>query len=74
MSNPLNIFREEGFLLVERRRFRFSKEMAEAFYAPHKHKPYFDDLIDYMTSGDTIGLCLARKDGIEHWKDVRSLR
>ena len=42
--------------------------MAEKFYAEHKGKPYFDDLIDYITSGDVIALCLARKDGIDFWR------
>jgi nucleoside-diphosphate kinase len=42
--------------------------MAETFYAEHSGKPYFSDLIDYMTSGDVIALCLARKDGIDFWR------
>lgn len=62
--------KEEGFLLVERLRFRFTEDLAKQFYAQFSSKPYFDDLIQYMTSGDTVALCLARKDGIEHWKHV----
>ena len=42
--------------------------MAENFYSEHAGKPYFSDLIDYMTSGDVIALCLARKDGIDFWR------
>lgn len=57
---------------MERRKFRFTRDMAEEFYKHLRHKPFFEDLIDYMTSGDTVGLCLARKDGIEHWKRVRT--
>ena len=43
-------------------------QVAEIFYSDHVTKPFFDDLIDYMTSGDVIALCLARKDGIEFWR------
>ena len=40
------------------------------FYAEHKSEPFFEDLIDYITSGPVIGMVLARKDGIAHWRRV----
>jgi nucleoside diphosphate kinase len=61
---------KEGFLVVEQQRFRFSPELAELFYAEHKDKPFFGKLIDYITSGPVVGMCLARKDGIRHWGRV----
>ena len=49
---------------------RFSRELAQLFYAEHKSEPFFEDLIDYITSGPVIGMVLARKDGIAHWRRV----
>ena len=69
-SQILELIREEGFLIVERARFRFSEEMAKRFYRDHAREEYFADLIDYMTSGEVVALCLARRDGIAHWREV----
>lgn len=61
---------KEGFLVVEQQRFRFSRDLAELFYAEHQSKAFFNSLIDYITSGPVIAMCLARKDGINHWRKV----
>ena len=46
------------------------RSAAEKFYEEHHHKHFFDDLIDYITSGEVIALCLARKHGVAHWRKV----
>ena len=61
---------KEGFLVIEQQRFRFSRELAELFYAEHKKKDFYEDLMDYITSGPVIGMVLARTDGINHWRKV----
>ena len=44
------------------KQFRFDRERAGEFYAVHREKPFFGDLIEYIVSGDVIGLELE-KDG-----------
>lgn len=61
---------KEGFLVVEQQRFRFSRDLAELFYANHSNAAYFQDLIDYVTSGPVIGMVLARQDGLAVWQRV----
>ncbi len=61
---------KEDFMVVEQQRFRFSTELAELFYIEHRGRPYFDNLIQYITSGPVIGMVLARKDGLNHWLRV----
>lgn len=61
---------KEGFLVIEQQRFRFSRELAELFYAEHKNKDFYEELMDYITSGPVIGMVLARTDGINHWRKV----
>ena len=61
---------KEGFLLVEKKRLRFTRELAEEFYEDHREEPYFGDLLDYMTSGDSMALCLGRENGVSHWRNV----
>ncbi len=44
--------------------------MARRFYYPLRHRPHFEELISYMTSGDSVALCLAREDGVNRWREV----
>ena len=61
---------EEGFLIVEKQRMNFSRAKAARFYENHQKSSHFEDLINYITSGEVIALCLAGKDGINHWRRV----
>jgi len=70
LTSKLNLKREAGFLIVERRRFRFTNETAELFYNEHRGKKFFSDLVDYITSGDVVALCLAREDGVRKWREL----
>ncbi|CAN0260764.1 unnamed protein product, partial [Hapterophycus canaliculatus] len=52
---------EEGFVVVGKIEGRtWSKEDAEAFYAEHQGKPFFDTLVVFMTSGPIVQLCLEK--------------
>ena len=53
---------ERGFRIVEARFGRISREEAETFYAEHSAKPFFRDLVEYMTSGPVM-LTALEKDG-----------
>ena len=64
------IIMKEGFVLVDKKRLRFTRDLAEEFYQEHKEKPFFKDLIDYMTSGDVMAMCLGKNDGIPHWRQL----
>ena len=64
------IIMKEGFVLVDKKRLRFTRELAEEFYQEHKKTTFFKDLIDYMTSGEAMAMCLGREDGINHWRQL----
>ena len=61
---------KEGFLLVEKKRFRFTRELAEDFYREQRGLPFFSELVDYMVSGDCMALCIGRENGIQHWRNL----
>ena len=64
------IIMKEGFLLVDKKRLKFTRELAEDFYDQHRDKPFFHGLIDFITSGDCMALCLGRENGINHWRSL----
>ncbi len=47
-------FEKAGLEIVAARMMHLSKEQAEGFYAVHKERPFFNDLVSYMTSGPVV--------------------
>ena len=47
-----------------------SKEKAEGFYSVHRDKPFFNDLIEYMTSGPVIVQVLEGEDAVENYRNI----
>ena len=47
-----------------------SKEVAEAFYGVHKDRPFFGELVDFITSGPVVILALAKENAIQAWRDL----
>ena len=47
-------FEERGLRIVAQRRLKLSREEAERFYAVHRERPFFKDLVAFMTSGPVV--------------------
>lgn len=61
---------ERGFRIVEARFGRLTREEAETFYAEHAGKPFFADLVAFMTSGPVMLTCLEKDDAIAELREV----
>ena len=57
-------FEKAGLKIVEAKMLHLSREQAEGFYAVHKEKPWFGEVIDYMTSGPVMVQVLEGEDAI----------
>ena len=64
------IIEENGLRIVAQKRIKLSKDKAEGFYAIHKEKPFFNDLIEYMTSGPVIVQVLEGEKAVEKYRDI----
>ena len=51
-------FISEGFRIRALKLFRFTKEQAEGFYAVHRERPFFGELVEFMTSGPVVAMVL----------------
>lgn len=60
----------EGFRIAEARMAQLTREEAQTFYGEHKGKPFFEDLVAYMTSGQVVLTCLEREDAIVRLREV----
>ena len=60
----------QGFRIVEARFGRLQREEAQTFYQEHLGKPFFNDLIEYMTSGPVMLTCLEAPQAITRLREV----
>ena len=61
---------EKGFRIQEARFSRMTRDEAQSFYGEHQGKPFFNDLVEYMTSGPVMLTCLEREDAIKTLREV----
>lgn len=54
----------EGFAIRAARVLRLTRAQAEAFYEVHRERPFFNSLVEFMTSGRCMPLILEREDAV----------
>jgi nucleoside-diphosphate kinase len=63
-------FERAGLAIVAARMMRLSREQAEGFYAVHRERPFFKDLVDFMTSGPVMVQVLQGENAIQKNRDL----
>ena len=59
-----------GLRIVAQKRLLMSRREAETFYAVHKERPFFGELVEFMTSGPVVVQVLEGEDAIQLYRDV----
>jgi nucleoside-diphosphate kinase len=59
-----------GFKIVAMKMTRLSPETAGAFYAIHKHRPFFRELVDFMSSGPIVAAILEKENAVEDFRKL----
>ena len=60
----------EGFKILGLKKVSLSQKQAEGFYAVHRERPFFKDLVKYMTSGPVYVAALERDNAVAHLRKV----
>jgi len=63
-------FENAGLKIVAQKRMQLSKEMAEAFYAVHKARPFFNDLVKFMVSGPVVVQALKGPNAVAKNREI----
>jgi len=63
-------FEKAGLEIVAARMMHLSKEQAEGFYAVHRERPFFNDLVSYMTSGPVMVQALQGEGAIAKNREI----
>ena len=61
---------DSGLSIVAMKRLRLSEEDARGFYAVHKERPFYGELVSFMTSGPVVALVLEGDGAIARWRDL----
>ena len=64
------LIEDNNLKIVAQKRIQLSKDKAEGFYNVHKDKPFFNDLIEYMTSGPVIIQVLMGDNAVEQYRKI----
>ena len=61
---------QAGFNIKAMKFIHLSKEKAESFYAIHKERPFFGDLVSFMTSGPIVAAVLEKPNAVEDFRTL----
>ena len=59
-----------GLRIIAQRRTRISREQAETFYAIHRERPFFRELVEFMTSGPVVVQVLEGENAIARYREI----
>jgi nucleoside-diphosphate kinase len=69
-GNILAKIEESGLAIVALKLMRLSEAQAQGFYAVHKERPFFGDLVKFMTEGPVVALIMEGENAITRWRDL----
>ena len=72
-GNTGNILAEieaAGFSIAAMKKMHLTKSQAEGFYYVHKERPFFGDLVNFMTEGPIVALILEKENAIAEWRKL----
>lgn len=64
IGNIIEYFEREGLSVVAARMLHLTKEQAQGFYAVHKERPFFGELVEFMTSGPVLVMVLEGENAV----------
>jgi nucleoside-diphosphate kinase len=64
------VIEDSGLRIVGQRRLQLSREQAEQFYDVHRGKPFYDELVGFMTSGPVVVQVLEGDDAVARYREV----
>ena len=66
----LEMINEAGFNITAMKMTRMSRNQAEEFYAIHRSKPFYNSLVEFMSSGPIVAAILEKKNAVENFRKL----
>ena len=66
----IRMIEDDGFRIVALKKVQLSKQRAGAFYAVHKERPFYQELVDYMSGGPIIAAVLEKDNAVADFREL----
>jgi nucleoside-diphosphate kinase len=66
----IRIIELNGFSVVKMEKKQLTQKEAEGFYAVHKERPFFKDLVNFMTTGPVVVVALEKRNAVRDWRKL----
>ncbi|HQF42198.1 MAG TPA: nucleoside-diphosphate kinase [Ignavibacteriaceae bacterium] len=66
----ISMINKAGFKIKALKMIRLSKDAARSFYEVHKDRPFYGELVDYMTSGPCVPIALEKENAVEDYRKL----
>ena len=66
----LSRFKKKGFTISYEKQLNFTTEMAKKFYSAHSSKPFFDELVSFITSGTVVAAVIERDNAVSLTREI----
>lgn len=70
IGNIIQRITDNGFKLRALKLMHMSKQVAGGFYAVHSERPFFGELVEFMTSGPCVVMALEKENAVQEWRDL----
>jgi nucleoside-diphosphate kinase len=70
VGGVVDLIEKTGLKIVGLRRMQLSEGQARAFYAVHKERPFFADLVHFMTSGPCVVMAIEGENAVARYREV----
>ncbi len=64
------LIEKNGLRIIAQKRIRMSRDQAETFYEIHKERPFFGELVEFMTSGPVVVQVLEGENAVARYREV----
>lgn len=70
IGSIINKFESNGLKIAAAKLVKLSKQQCEEFYAEHKERPFFGELVSFMTSGPVMLMCLSGENAVAKNREI----
>ena len=64
------MYKRQGFIISKQKALNFTTEMANEFYSAHSAKPFFDELVSFITSGEVVAAIIERDNAVSLTREI----
>lgn len=70
VGNIIALVEKNGFDIVRLQKMHLSPDQVRSFYAVHRDKPFFEEIVEFMSCGPIIVMVLEKENAIDDWRKL----